>query len=45
MFTASIWSLKNLPRVTVVKMFSLMCYKKQLLWDCLHIMKNQLDMG
>lgn len=41
MFTASIWSSKNLPRVTVVKMFSLMCYKKQLLWDCLNITKKK----
>ena len=43
MFTASICSLKNLPRVTVVKMFAQMCYKKQLLWDSLNITKNQLD--
>lgn len=31
MFTASIWSLENVPRVTVIKISSLMCYKKQLL--------------
>lgn len=40
MFTASIWSLKNLPRATVVTMFSLMCYKKQLLWDCRNMAKK-----
>lgn len=41
MFTASIWSLRNLPRVTIS---SLMCYKKYLLWDCLNITKINMTL-